>query len=437
LYDDTGKLRSFVNLFLNEQDIRSLGGLDTPLPPEAELMIIPSIAGGAGKIAKKNGRPWLEIDRADLKRYSRHLILPEVGLEGQEKLKNSRVLVVGTGGLGSPALMYLAAAGVGTLGLVDFDLVDDSNLQRQIIHGVRDIGRPKIASARDRLKAINPLINVQGYETRLDRTNAIELFQQYDLVLDGTDNFPTRYLVNDACVLAGIPNVYGSIYRFEGQASVFATPGGPCYRCFFAEPPPPGLVPSCGEAGVLGILPGVVGCIQATEAIKLILGGGKPLIGRLLLFDAWEMRFRELKIKRDPACPVCGDHPSITEPIDYEEFCGLNKNPELEPIEQITPQELNAMFTDGANLQIIDIREPHELTLGKLPRTRAIPFGQVVRRMDELDPEATTVFVCKIGVRSEMAARLLKDAGFAGRVANLRDGLNAWAREIDPDFITY
>ncbi|MDR2392477.1 MAG: molybdopterin-synthase adenylyltransferase MoeB [Planctomycetota bacterium] len=372
-----------------------------------------------------------------MRRYSRHLILPEVGPEGQKKLKNGRVLVVGTGGLGSPVALYLAAAGVGKIGLIDFDVVEESNLQRQVLHGVRDVGRPKTASGKDRLKALNPLTAIETFDLLLDSSNALEIIAGYDVVVDGTDNFPTRYLVNDACVLLKKPYVYGSIYRFEGQASVFGLPDGPCYRCFFAEPPPPGLVPSCGEGGVLGVLPGIVGCIQAAETIKLLLGGGDSLSGRLLLLDAWKMRFRELRLRRNPNCPACGDEPAIRELIDYRAFCGMKGEAEPIPVEQLTTTGLKELFAREPNLQIVDIREPHELALGKLPNTKAIPYGQLERRMEELDPAIATVVVCKIGVRSEMAVRLLKKAGYQGRIMNLQNGINAWAREIDPSFVAY
>lgn len=379
-----------------------------------------------------------ELTKKEYLRYSRHLILPEVGLEGQLKLKNSKVLLIGTGGLGAPLAMYLAAAGVGTIGIVDFDFVDESNLQRQIIHSTRDIGRPKIASAKDRIKAINPNVNVIAIETRLTSENALDIIKDYDIVADGTDNFPTRYLVNDACVLLGKPNVYGSIFRFEGQVSVFGAKDGPCYRCLYPAPPPPGLVPSCGEGGVLGVLPGIVGCIQANEVIKLIIGKGKPLVGRLLLIDALNMKFRELKLRKDSKCPICGDNPTITEPIDYEFFCGIKKPGDEEiQVDEIQPTDLKARFDAGDNIQIIDMREPHELVMGKLPNTKAIPYGQVIRRMNELDPSIDTVFVCKIGVRSILAIRALKEAGYTGNLFNLRDGINGWASDIDPSIIQY
>src|SRR5215213_4642667 len=338
LYAADGKLRSFVNIYVNDDDIRYLQKDQTPLKAGDTVSIIPSVAGGSSSTSTPSEsfkptetRPLPELAGDEIKRYSRHLIMPEVGMEGQRKLKAGKVLCIGAGGLGSPAAMYLAAAGVGTIGIVDFDVVDFSNLQRQIIHGTPDVGRSKLASAKDRLNALNPNVHIETYEEALSSENAMRLFEPYDVILDGTDNFPTRYLVNDACVLAGKPNAYGSIFRFEGQASVFAAPGGPCYRCLYPEPPPPGLVPSCAEGGVLGVLPGVIGVIQATEALKLIAGIGEPLIGRFLIYDALRMRFRELKLRKDPDCPVCGTHPTVTKLIDYEQFCGIRPEPAVEP----------------------------------------------------------------------------------------------------------
>ncbi|MDR1924769.1 MAG: molybdopterin-synthase adenylyltransferase MoeB [Planctomycetaceae bacterium] len=379
-----------------------------------------------------------ELTIEELTRYSRHLILPEVGLEGQMRLKGGRVLVIGAGGLGSPVLLYLAAAGVGTLGIVDFDLVDETNLQRQIIHGTRDLLRPKVASARDRINEINPHVEVVTYSSRLDSETALNIIGDFDVVVDGTDNYVTRYLVNDACVLLGKPNVYGSIFRFEGQASVFNYKGSACYRCLYPSPPPPGLVPSCSEAGVLGILPGIIGCIQANEAVKILLNDGDTLAGRLLFFDAWKLKFRELKLQKDKACPICGEHPTITKLIDYEEFCGLhNKNSDV-PVESITAVELKDIIDNSPEtLEIIDIREPHEIAMGMLPRSKAIPFGQVVRRKNELDPNLLNVFICKIGTRSEQAIRDLKESGFDGRLLNLKDGTNAWARDIGEGIVIY
>ncbi|EPY4592077.1 molybdopterin-synthase adenylyltransferase MoeB [Klebsiella variicola] len=372
-----------------------------------------------------------ELTHAEIARYSRHLLLPEVGLEGQKRLKAARVLLIGTGGLGAPVALYLAAAGVGKLGIVDFDFVDISNLQRQIIHSTKDINRPKVASAKDKIKAINPEIQVETYNTTLSSKNALEIIREYDLVVDGTDNYPTRYLINDACVLLGKPLVYGSIFQFEGQASVFYAGQGPCYRCLYPEPPPPGLVPSCAEGGVVGVLPGIIGTIQAAEAIKLIVGGSESLIGRLLLFDVWQMKQRELRLERDPGCPVCGEHPSIHALIDYEEFCGLKPDESEAPIESVTALELHAWIEEGKPLQLIDIREPHERAIAKFPQAKVMPLGQIVRRIDEFDPTVDAVFLCKIGQRSIFAIRALQRAGYEGRVMNLKDGLNAWARDVD------
>jgi adenylyltransferase/sulfurtransferase len=383
-----------------------------------------------------------ELTNEEIGRYSRHLILPEVGLDGQRRLKQSRVLIVGTGGLGAPLGMYLAAAGVGTLGLVDFDVVDGSNLQRQVIHGTGDIGRPKIASARDRLNDINPNVRIETFETRLTSANALPILRDFDVVVDGTDNFPTRYLVNDACVLLGKPNVYGSIFRFEGQASVFGMPDGPCYRCLYPEPPPPGLVPSCAEGGVLGVLPGIVGTIQATETIKLLLGGGTPLVGRLLLFDAWTMRFRELKLKRDPACPLCGPGRTIHELIDYEAFCGLGPRAAVAgagaagPAAAITATELKRRLDCGEQVQIVDVREPHEAAIARIPDARLIPLGEVAARAGELDPTREAILHCRSGARSAQAIVVLREAGYAGPLVNLAGGILAWSREVDPSVPT-
>ncbi|HEX8175878.1 MAG TPA: molybdopterin-synthase adenylyltransferase MoeB [Pyrinomonadaceae bacterium] len=390
-------------------------------------------------------QPQPSLSNEEIARYSRHLIMPEVGMEGQRRLKAASVLIIGTGGLGAPLGMYLAAAGVGRLGLVDFDVVDASNLQRQIVHGTRDVGRSKIESARDRLSDINPHVTLETHETRLTSENALELFSSYDIIVDGTDNFPTRYLVNDACVLSGKPNVYGSIFRFEGQASVFWAERGACYRCLYPEPPPPGLVPSCAEAGVLGVLPGIVGAIQANETIKLILSDGEPLINRLLLFDAWKMRFRELKLKRDPQCPVCGENPTIRELIDYEEFCGLKPQPEAaataqtrqRQLPEISATELKERLDGGDSLQIIDVREPAEYEIARLPESRLIPLKEIVHRMGEIDPARETVVHCKGGVRSLKAIAALREAGFQGKLLNLTGGIAAWSDEVDPGVPKY
>ncbi|MCW2486061.1 molybdopterin-synthase adenylyltransferase MoeB [Candidatus Symbiopectobacterium sp. NZEC127] len=372
-----------------------------------------------------------ELSHAEIARYSRHLLLPEVGLEGQQRLKSAKVLLVGTGGLGAPVALYLAAAGVGTLGIVDFDFVEVSNLQRQIIHTTKDIDRPKVASAKDKIKAINPDVQVVTYNTSLSSKNALDIIREYDIVVDGTDNYPTRYLINDACVLLGKPTVYGSIFQFEGQASVFYAKAGPCYRCLYPAPPPPGLVPSCAEGGVVGVLPGIIGTIQAAEVIKLIVGGSDSLIGRLLLLDVWQMKQRELRLEKDPGCPVCGEHPTIHALIDYEEFCGLKPSNDGIPIESVTAKELQAWLESDKPVQLIDIREPHERAIVKFPQAKVMPLGQIVRRIDEFDPAVDAVFLCKIGQRSIFAIRALQRAGYQGRVLNLKDGINAWARDVD------
>jgi molybdopterin/thiamine biosynthesis adenylyltransferase/rhodanese-related sulfurtransferase len=381
-----------------------------------------------------------ELTTDELSRYSRHLILPEVGMEGQRKLKAARVLCVGTGGLGSPLAFYLAAAGIGTLGLVDFDVVDASNLQRQIIHSTKDIGRKKLDSAEEKLKALNPALNVVKHETMLTSANAIEILKDYDIVADGTDNFPTRYLVNDACVLLGKPNVYGSIFRFEGQASVFATEEGPCYRCLYPEPPPPGLVPSCAEGGVLGILPGLVGVIQATEVIKLILGKGTSLAGRLLLVDALNMRFRELKLRKNPECPVCGDNPTVTELIDYQQFCGIAPETPQEAsvkngIPQLSVKELKKRIDAGEEVFILDVREPYEYQIANIGGT-LIPQNGVPQRLAEIDRDREIVVQCRSGARSQRIAEFLKQSGYP-RVVNLAGGILAWSDEIDPKVQKY
>lgn len=377
------------------------------------------------------------FSKEELTLYSRHLILPDVGLDGQAKLKNARVLVVGTGGLGSPILLYLGAAGVGTLGIVDFDFVDETNLQRQVIHGKRDVGRPKVASAADRIKALNPHITVESHNLRLSADNALDLLGRYDIVVDGTDNFATRYLLNDACALLKKPLIYGSIFRFEGQATIFDAANGPCLRCLFPEPPPPELSPSCGEGGVLGVLPGLIGCIQATEVIKWIVGIGQSLSGRLLVFDGLSMRFREMKLRKDPACPLCGEAPTLHGLIDYEDFCGLKSAEDLHAIPELSPRDLQALMRDDPTLDIVDIREKFELAMGALPNVRHAWAGQLLRGETPLDPSRTTVLVCKVGERSAyIASRLLKD-GYGGKLFNLKGGMNAWATDIDPSLALY
>ena len=377
------------------------------------------------------------LSKDEILRYSRHLIMPEVGMEGQQKLKAASVLCIGTGGLGSPLALYLAAAGVGTLGLVDFDVVDFTNLQRQIIHSTADVGRSKLDSASDKIEAMNPFVEVRRFDTRLSSENALRIFRDFDIIVDGTDNFPTRYLVNDACVLSGKPNVYGSIFRFEGQASVFGTKEGPCYRCLYPEPPPPGLVPSCAEGGVLGILPGLVGVIQATETIKLILGAGDPLIGRLLLVDALGMRFRELKLRKNPDCPVCGPSPAITQLIDYQEFCGIRgeEAPAIAGIAEIQPEELKRRLDAGEDIFVLDVREPHEYQICNL-NGHLIPLGDLPKRMNELDSSREIVAHCRSGVRSGKAVDFLRQAGFR-KVKNLAGGILAWADKVDPRMAKY
>ena len=384
-------------------------------------------------------QPALSND--EILRYSRHLIMPEVGMEGQQKLKAAKVLCIGAGGLGSPLALYLTAAGVGTLGIVDFDVVDYTNLQRQIIHTTADVGRKKLDSAADKLKAINPFLNLRTFDTKLTSANALELFREFDIVADGTDNFPTRYLVNDACVLTGKPNVYGSIFRFEGQASVFATEDGPCYRCLYPEPPPPGLVPSCAEGGVLGILPGLVGVIQATETIKLILGQGDSLVGRLLLVDALGMKFRELKLRKNPDCPACGTHRIITKLIDYDQFCGI-RGVEAVPaggaegkMAEISVEELKKKIDNKENIFILDVREPHEYQICNLSGY-LIPLGDLPKRVGELDSSREIVAHCKMGGRSAKAVAFLQQAGFK-KVSNLTGGITAWADRVDPKMPKY
>lgn len=390
----------------------------------------------------------LALSHEEVQRYSRHLIMPEVGMAGQKKLKAASVLLIGAGGLGSPLAMYLAAAGIGRIGMVDYDVVDYTNLQRQIIHGTKDVGRPKLESAKDRILDINPHIQVDTYEVPLTSENALEIFEPYDIIIDGTDNFPTRYLTNDACVLLGKPNVYGSIFRFEGQASVFYAKEGPCYRCLFPEPPPPGLVPSCAEGGVLGILPGTIGAIQATEAVKLILGEGQPLIGRLLLYDALNMEFDQVRLRKNPNCPICSENPTLTELIDYEQFCGMpahdrslyvtSESENGTAVKQISPAELKSRLDAGDDLFILDVREPHEWEISNLEPLGAIliPKGQVLERMGELDTAREMVVQCRSGARSADVIRELQKHGFQ-KMWNLDGGINRWAREVDSSLPTY
>jgi molybdopterin/thiamine biosynthesis adenylyltransferase/rhodanese-related sulfurtransferase len=385
------------------------------------------------------GNSSAALSKEEIMRYSRHLIMPEVGMEGQLKLKQAKVLCIGTGGLGAPLGLYLAAAGVGRIGLVDFDKVDLTNLQRQILFDTKDIGRPKIEAATNRLRDLNPDIQIDTFETRLTSENALDILKDYDIVVDGTDNFPTRYLVNDACVILGKPNVYGSIFRFEGQITIFAYAGGPCYRCLYPEPPPPGLVPSCAEGGVLGVLPGIVGAIQAAETLKLIIGKGESLVGRLLLFDALAMRFRELKLRKNPECTVCGEHPTITKLIDYEEFCGIRGEESASPaqatVPEISPRELKARLDRGDDLFVLDVREPHEYQICNLGG-HLIPLGELSRRVNELDSSREIVAHCRSGKRSAEAVEFLRSAGFR-KVLNLKGGILAWSDEVDASVPKY
>jgi adenylyltransferase/sulfurtransferase len=432
LYNDQSQLRNFVNIYVNDEDIRYAEKEATAIRDGDVISIVPSIAGGSG-VVPTSAATGPELDKDEILRYSRHLIMPEVALEGQKKLKAAKVLCIGAGGLGSPLALYLAAAGVGRMGIVDFDVVDFTNLQRQIIHSTSNVGRPKLDSAKERIAEVNPYVEVEGYEAALTSENAMEILRDFDIVIDGTDNFPTRYLVNDACVLLGKPNVYGSIFRFEGQATVFDAREGPCYRCLYPEPPPPGLVPSCAEGGVLGVLPGIIGVIQAIEAVKLILGRGDSLIGRLLLFDALKMKFRELKLRKNPECPICGPNRTIHKLIDYNEFCGVAPHEEVSVGKEfeITPLELKARMDRGDGFVLVDVREPEEYAICRIPGSRLIPRGTLPERLHELSTAEDIVVHCKSGVRSGMAVEFLKQAGYR-KVKNLVGGILRWSDDVDP-----
>jgi molybdopterin/thiamine biosynthesis adenylyltransferase/rhodanese-related sulfurtransferase len=383
----------------------------------------------------------IDFSNDEIARYSRHLIMPEVTLDGQKRIKAASVLCIGTGGLGSPIALYLAAAGIGRLGLVDYDVVDFSNLQRQILHGTDDVGRKKLNSARDRIKAVNPNVQVELHDMMFRSENAMQVVQDYDIVIDGTDNFPTRYLSNDVCVLTKKPNIYGSIFRFDGQCTVFAPHlGGPCYRCMFPEPPPPGMVPSCAEGGVLGVLPGIIGVMQAIEAIKMIIGIGDSLIGRLVSFDALKLRFKEFKIRKDPGCPICGDHPTIHELMDYDQFCGIpqadaDAAKELE-VPTITATELKTKIDRNDKFVLVDVREPFEYDISRIPGSKLIPLGELPARLSELDSADEIVLHCKVGGRSAKALRILQEAGFR-KLNNLHGGITAWSDEVDPSIPKY
>jgi adenylyltransferase/sulfurtransferase len=437
IFNDEGKVRSFVNVYLNDEDIRYLSKDATPTKDGDTISLVPSIAGGSTVAAPPEEAT---LSKDEILRYSRHLIIPEVGVEGQQKLKAAKVLLIGAGGLGAPLGLYLSAAGIGNIGLVDFDVVDFTNLQRQVIHATQDVGKKKLDSAAEKMQAINPHVKITRHEVALSSENALDILKDYDYVVDGTDNFPTRYLVNDACVLLHKPNIYGSIFRFEGQATVFAYEGGPCYRCLYPEPPPPGLVPSCAEGGVLGILPGTIGLIQATETVKLILGIGEPLVGRLLLYDALGMRFRELKLRRNPECPVCGDHPTVTKLIDYQQFCGV---PKAQPVQEtkvnegeIDVTEVKAKLDRGDNFVLIDVREPHEHRICNIPAAKLIPLGEFAKHLGEFDPAADIVIHCKSGMRSAKACGIMRQAGFQN-VRNMVGGILAWSDKVDPSVPKY
>ncbi len=444
LFNEEGILRNFVNVYIDEEDIRNLQKQDTELHGGEVVLIVPAVAGGTGFVTQSTEGPdpdEVELSIEEIERYSRHLLIPEVAVSGQKLLKKAKVLCIGTGGLGSPLAMYLGAVGIGRIGLVDFDIVDRTNLQRQIIHGTKDVGRSKLDSAKETIEDINPHVEVILHDTALSSDNALDIIRPYDVVVDGTDNFPTRYLVNDACVLLGKPNVYGSIFRFEGQASVFWANKGPCYRCLYPEPPPPGLVPSCAEGGVLGILPGIVGLIQATETIKLVMGKGDSLIGRVLLFNALSMKFQEVKQRKQPECPICGENPTIDHLIDYQQFCGIGGDEDgifLEPDEIISPPDLKSKMDlkDGNGTHILDVREPHEFEICRIPGSSLIPLGSLDSHIAELDRNWDIVVHCRSGVRSAKAVRFLREAGF-GNVKNLAGGILAWADQVDTSVPKY
>jgi adenylyltransferase/sulfurtransferase len=426
-----------VNIYVNDNDIRYLSKEKTHVNETDSISIIPSIAGGV-EVCEVETEEEVQLSKEEILRYSRHLIIPEVGLQGQKKLKVASVLLIGAGGLGSPLALYLAAAGVGKIGIVDYDVVDETNLQRQIMHTTSDVGRPKLESAKESITEINPNVIVETYPVRLSSDNALKLLKDYDVIVDGTDNFPTRYLVNDACVLLGKPNVYGSIFRFDGQVTVFDSKRGPCYRCLYPTPPPPGLVPSCAEGGVLGVLPGIIGTLQALETIKLILGEGEPLIGRLVLFDALKFKFREFTLKKNSECPVCGTNPTIHQLIDYEQFCGIE--PASKPkhnfhAPEITVEELKSRIDLGDDLYILDVREPNEYEIANLGG-HLIPLSELPDRVSELDPYKEIVVHCKSGGRSARAVRFLQNAGFK-KAKNLAGGIDAWAQRIDPRIPRY
>lgn len=437
IVNDQDQLLPYLNVFIGSKNIKQLEGIDSAVGNGDVIVIIPAIAGGAYK-SVIDDRPVEKLDNDEILRYSRHLLLREVGVKGQKKLKVAKVLVVGMGGLGAPLVQYLAAAGVGTIGIVDFDEVDATNLQRQVIHRTRDIGRPKVASAKDYIRGINPKVKIEAYNMKLDADNILDLIEQYDVVADATDNYVARYLISDACAIAGKPDVFAAIYQFEGQVTVFYEGYGPCYRCLYSAPPTAGLIPTCSQGGVLGVLGGIVGSYQANEVIKLIVGGGEPLIGKVLNIDAWNNRFFILDVEKDPNCYMCGHtkERKLTL-IDYLELCGLAPKDEEEPIEPIEAKKLKERIDNGDQLTIVDVREPHERAIVAFPNAIVIPIGQLERRQKELNPDIDTIFICKEGKRSILAINTLREAGYKGKCYNLKDGINSWGRDVDPSFPQY
>ena len=441
IFDESGDLKSYINFYVNDEDIRYLNNKRTEVKETDIISIVPSIAGGnvdvADAISTKIEEKNVRLSNEEILRYSRHLIIPEVGMEGQKKLKAASILMIGAGGLGSPLGMYLSAAGIGKLGIVDFDVVDETNLQRQLLHGTSDVGRSKLESAKEKIKEINPNVNIETYETMLNSENALEILKDYDVIVDGTDNFPTRYLVNDACVLLGKPYVYGSIFRFEGQVTVFDSKNGPCYRCLYPTPPPPGLVPSCAEGGVLGVLPGIIGSLQALEAIKLIIGAGELLVGRLILFDALKFKTRELKLHKNPDCPVCGNNPTIRELIDYQQFCGISYEDGRDiNVDRISVKDLKQKLDNNEDIFLLDVREPHEYEINNIHDGYLIPLNDLPNRVNELDSSREIVAYCKVGGRSARAVEFLHKVGFK-KVKNLVGGIDDWARTIDTNMPRY
>lgn len=428
LFDEQGQLRNFVNIFLDRVDIKQHNGMESVLSEGCELRIVPAIAGGTA--------PLPSLSPQEIGRYSRHIMLPELGMEGQQKLKAAKILIVGAGGLGSPLCLYLVAAGVGTIGLIDHDTVDETNLQRQILFTLSDVGKPKVVSAKERLLALNTDLDIRCYQELLSSANALDIIKDYDLVIDGTDNFPTRYLVNDACVLLRKPNIYGSIFRFDGQATVFNYQDGPCYRCLYPEPPPPGLVPSCAEGGVLGVLPALVASIQATEAIKMITGAGITLSGRLLTYDALSLSFEELSIQKNPQCCLCGNSPTITQLIDYQQFCGISSAPTEIPFQEITARELQQQLVSNAPPLLIDVREAYEREICTIAGSRHIPMNSIAEHFNEFNQDQALVFHCKMGGRSAKVCQQFIDNGFT-HVINLKGGILAWIDDVDPTMMKY